>query len=94
MDDLAIGGNKVHTIDVLDITTENSSATIIADLTDFRQVPNDTFDCLLITQVLVLIKNLAKAVINLVRILKPGGVILCTQPSITRISLFPGEGEN
>jgi hypothetical protein len=31
---------------------------------------------------------------NLVRILKPGGVILCTQPSITRVSSFSGEREN
>lgn len=88
------GGKRVAKIDVLDINPENSRATIVADLTNALDIPNDTFDCIVITQVLQYIKDLQRALDTLVRITKPGGVILCTQPSITRIASVSGEREN
>ena len=88
------GGKRIDKIDVLDVNAENSRATIAADLTNAPDIPNDTFDCIIITQVLTYIKDLQRAVDTLVRITKPGGFILCTQPSITRIASFPGEREN
>jgi len=88
------GGKRVAKIDVIDINAENSRATIVADLMNAPAIPNDTFDCIVITQVLQYIKDLQKALDTLVRITKPGGVMLCPQPAITRIASDSFEREN
>ena len=49
-------------------------------------IPSDTFDCILCTQVLLLVYNLQAAVRTLYRILRPGGVVLVTAPGIQKIS--------
>ena len=80
------GGAKVSKIDVLHLTPDNPHATIIADLSDGAQIPSDTFDCVICTQVFLLIFDLHAAVETLYRILKPGGVVLVTSPGIQKIS--------
>ncbi len=74
------GGKRVSKIDVLDVSAENSRATIVADLTNAPNISNDTFDCIIITQVLAYIKDLQRAVDTLVRITKPGGFICAHNP--------------
>lgn len=81
-------------VDVLDINPNNRAATIVADLTNAPEVPSDMFDCVVVTQVLVLIADLRAAVETLIRITKPGGVILATQPAISRVSSLAGEYDN
>jgi SAM-dependent methyltransferase len=88
------GGAAVNRIDVLDIDAHNIAATIIADLSDAAHVSSDTFDCIVLTQVLAYISDLRAAVETLVRITKPGGVILSTQPAISRVSPVPGEQDH
>ena len=83
---LKFGGAKVTQSDVLNLTTDNPHATIVADLSDGAQIPSATFDCILCTQVLLLVYNLPAAVRTLYRILKPGGVVLVTAPGIQKIS--------
>lgn len=80
------GGAKVSKIDVLHLTPDNPHATIIADLRDGAQIPSNTFDCVICTQVFLLIFDLHAAVRTLYRILKPGGVVLMTSPGIQKIS--------
>ena len=83
------GGAQVNQIDVLHLTAGNPHATIVADLADLadgEQIPSDTFDCILCTQVLLLIHDLHAAIRTLYRILKPGGVVLVTAPGIQKIS--------
>jgi SAM-dependent methyltransferase len=80
------GGAKVTRVDVLDLGVENPNATIIADLNHGVQIPSDTFDCILCTQVLLLVYDLRAAIGTLYRILKPGGVLLLTSPGIQQIS--------
>ena len=60
-------------------------ATIVADLTCADQIPSDTFDCIILTQALLLIYDLRAAIKTIYRILKPGGVVLVTIPGITQI---------
>ncbi len=79
------GGARVNRIDVLNLTA-NPHATIVADLSDGAQIPSDCFDCILCTQVLLLIYDLHAAVRTLHRILKPGGVLLVTVPGVQKIS--------
>jgi SAM-dependent methyltransferase len=80
------GGTKVTRVDVLHLTSGNPNATIIADLSNCSEVPSDAFDCIICTQVLLLVFDLRNAIQALYRILKPGGVLLLTSPGIQKIS--------
>ena len=61
-------------------------ATIVADLADADVIPDDTFDCLIITQVLLLVEDITAALRTCRRILVPGGVLLATTPGISRLA--------
>jgi len=78
-------GTKVQRADVVDIDPANAAATIIADLGAADVIPTDTFDCLIITQTLHLLCDVRPAIGHLHRILRRGGVLLVTVPSITKI---------
>lgn len=80
------GNGRVNTTDVWDVNSENNMATIVADLSCASHVPSNTFDCFILTQVLVLIQNVEEAVRELYRVIKPGGVALITVPGISQIS--------
>jgi glycosyltransferase involved in cell wall biosynthesis/SAM-dependent methyltransferase len=79
------GGANVTRSDVLHPTTDNEKATIVADLTSADHVPGDTFDCIILTQVLPFILDVPAAVRTLHRILRPGGVVLASVPGISQI---------
>jgi SAM-dependent methyltransferase len=80
------GGDKVTKADLLHLTADNPHATIIADISDGNEIPSDTFDCIICTQVLLFVYDLRAAIRTLYRILKPGGVLLLTAPGIQKIS--------
>lgn len=90
---LRFGGDKVTKSDVLDILPKSDSVTIIADLMDAPSVPSDTFDCIILTQVLQYIQDVPKALATVCRILRPGGVALITVPGICQISSVPDEAK-
>lgn len=79
------GGNNISKIDILDIDKDNSKANIIADLANAENVPSDTYDCIILTQTLLLIYDVKAAIAHAHRILKPGGVLLVTVPGITQM---------
>jgi glycosyltransferase involved in cell wall biosynthesis len=79
------GGANVTQADVLHPVAGNPKATIVADLTCADQIPGDSFDCIVLTQVLPFIPDVAAAVRTLHRILRPGGVALVTVPGISQI---------
>ena len=79
-------GNDVEQSDVLDIDPNNPVATVIADLNDARQLAPNTYDCIILAQVLQLIFELDAAIETIERILRPGGVVLLTAPGISQIA--------
>ena len=79
------GGDKTSKIDVLHRTADNPKATIVADLACAKNVPSDTFDCIVCTQVLHCIFEVEAAVRTLFRALKPGGVVLVTDAGIQKL---------
>jgi glycosyltransferase involved in cell wall biosynthesis/SAM-dependent methyltransferase len=79
------GADHVLRADVLHPTADNPKATIVADLTSAEHIPSDTFDCIVLTQVLPFIPDVPAAVRTLHRILRPGGVVLATVPGISQI---------
>jgi SAM-dependent methyltransferase len=78
-------GTGIARQDVLHVSPENSHATIIGDLAQDDVLPASSFDCIVLTQTLHLIYDMPKAVEQLHRALKPGGVALVTVPGITSI---------
>jgi SAM-dependent methyltransferase len=79
------GSSKTTKVDVLHRTADNPQATIVADLIRGEEIPSDSFDCILCTQVLHQIFEVRAAVRTLYRILKPGGVLLATDAGIQKI---------
>ena len=84
------GRDRVTQADVLHYVEGNPKATIVADLTTAENIPDDTFDCIIITQTLQMIYDIQAAIHNLHRILKPGGVVLATSHGITRVARREG----
>ena len=82
------GGAAVVQSDVLHLTGDSPEATIVADLTDAPQIATDTFDCIILTQQLHFTFRMEAEVSELLRILKPGGSVLCTVPGISQISRY------
>ena len=79
-------GVGVESSDVLDIDSANPLVTIVADLAAADEVPSDAFDCFVLTQTLQYIYDLHSALGHVHRVLRPGGTVLCTVPTISRIA--------
>lgn len=80
------GGTRVAQADVIDIVEGNPHATIYADLTNPKSLPSDAFDCFILTQTLHVIYDISAVVRTAYQLLKPGGVLLCTIPCLSRVS--------
>jgi SAM-dependent methyltransferase len=83
-------GKQVAISDVLDIDPSNPNAAIIADLAAADKIPSDTYDCFILTQTLQYIYDLRSAIRHAHRILKPGGALLATVPTVSRINSGDG----
>lgn len=79
-------GGELTGVDVLDVDSKNPQATIVADLAAADGVPDETFDCFVLTQTLQYVFDVAAALRHARRILRPGGVLLATVPSVTRVT--------
>jgi SAM-dependent methyltransferase len=84
-------GSGVEQVDILMATEGNPQATIVGDLTNAPQIPDDSFDCAIVTQTLQFVYDTRSALATLHRVLAPGGVLLVTVPGLTKIS--PPEDE-
>lgn len=86
---LRFGVGKVDRVDVMDVV-ENPRATIRADIRNLDPIPDDSYDCLIVTQVLQYVNDLDAAVRAMKRVLKPGGTVLVTVPTMGK---FDGEDD-
>lgn len=77
------GGAGVTKLDILHIDDSNPKATIIADLTQPNEIPDNSFNCIICTHVLHMIFDFNKAITEIHRILKPGGILLVAVPHIS-----------
>jgi SAM-dependent methyltransferase len=84
-------GRGVERVDILMATEGNQEATIVGDLTSAPHVPDDSFDCAIVTQTMQFIYEVSSALGTLHRILAPGGVLLATVPGLTKISSIEDE---
>jgi hypothetical protein len=79
------GGSRVSRSDVLHVHHGNPRATIVGDLTDPAVLPQNAFDCIVLTQTLQLIYDVPLAITRIHGALAPGGVVLVTAPGISQI---------
>ena len=77
------GGPSVTKLDILHLDNSRPNVTIVADLTKSNDIPDNQFNCIICTHVLHIIFELEKAISELFRILKPGGVLLVAVPHIS-----------
>ena len=80
-------GSEVASADVLDVDPANPQATIVADLATADAVPANSYDCFILTQTLQFIYDTRAALGHASRILRPGGVLLATVPTVSRAIL-------
>jgi hypothetical protein len=87
---MRFGAGRVSASAVVDLDTSNPRANLIADLSEPASLPADTYDCIILTQTLQLLRHPGLCLENCYRGLQPGGVLLATAPSLTRVSpTFP-----
>ena len=82
------GADRVTRSDVLHATPGSRHATLIGDLATGQGIPDDTFDCIILTQTLHCIEDARAALAACRRALRPGGVLLATLPGISQISRY------
>jgi SAM-dependent methyltransferase len=81
-------GTGVTASHVLHATGESPDTTIVGDLATGEGVPEAAFDCIVLTQTLPFIYDIAGAVSTCRRALRPGGAVLATLPGISQISRY------
>ena len=82
---LGYGRDRPSRIDVLDLSTENPHATIVADLTKANDIPSESFDCIVCVHVLHLVYEADAFTRELHRLLAPGGTLLLAVPGTSMI---------
>ncbi len=87
---LIYGKNRIAQSDILDINLKNEKANIIDDLRNLQTISDNTYDTIILTQVLQFIDNVEAVISECYRILKPDGIILVTLPSISRADCASG----
>lgn len=79
------GGTAITQQDVLHVSPRATGATIIGDLAQTGVLPEAAFDCMVLTQTLHLIYDMRLALGEIVRALRPGGILLLTVPGISQM---------
>jgi SAM-dependent methyltransferase len=78
-------GKQVERSDVFNFSDVSPGVTIVGDLTREDDMPADAFDCIICTQTLLVLYDFRGAIRTMARGLKPGGVLLLTNPGISRL---------
>ncbi|HUS97697.1 MAG TPA: glycosyltransferase [Hyphomicrobiaceae bacterium] len=81
----AFGGDRVTTAEAFHRFAGHPGVTYVGDLSGEHNLPDNTFDCMILTQTLHLIFDMPAAIDTIWRALKPGGVTLITTPWISPI---------
>lgn len=82
------GGARVQRLDVLHVAERKAAVTLIGDLQTGEGLAPAAFDCVILTQTLQCLYDVAGALATVERILAPRGVALITVPGISKISRY------
>lgn len=78
-------GATLERVDVLDVDPGNDRATVVADLSDAAPIPDESFDCFVLTQTLQYVPRVGAAIGHSHRVLAPGGTLLATVPALSKV---------
>jgi GT2 family glycosyltransferase/SAM-dependent methyltransferase len=87
-------GSRIRSLAVVDVAEHNPEATLVADLSQPDALPEDRYDCFLLTQTIHIIYEVDEVVRNAHRALAPGGVLLATLPCVSRVDYESGLGSD
>lgn len=87
------GGDRVSASEVADIDPANPHVTLVADLDQPDALPADAYDCVILTQTLHLLRRPDRCVASCHAALRPGGTLLLTAPSVSRVSPTYPDGD-
>ncbi|MDG1173944.1 MAG: methyltransferase domain-containing protein [Opitutales bacterium] len=79
-------GNQGINLTILNV--EEKEGCIQGDLESGIGIPENSFDCIIMTQTLPFLFDLSSAISNIYKMLKPEGYVLATNPCISQISRF------
>jgi len=85
------GRQQVTRSEVLHVTSSNPVATIIGNFETGEGIPQERFDCVILTQTLPFIYDIKAAMANIYAALRRGGVLLATLCGISQISRYDME---
>ena len=88
---LQFGDDAVRHSDVLHATPGNPYATLVGDLCTGDAIPEEAYDCIILTQVIPFLWDVPAALGNVFKALKPGGTLLITAPGISQISRYDAD---
>lgn len=78
-------GHDISRQDILHVDPAHRGATIVGDVSRPGVLPAQAFDCIILTQTLHLIFDMAGAIRELRGALRPGGTLLITVPGISPV---------
>ncbi len=78
------GGGRVTKFDVLDINAENERANVLGDLQHLNMVPDESYECAIVTCTLQYLRDPRRGVCELHRIISSGGTLLVAVNCIAR----------
>ena len=84
-------GSGVTAEHVLDIDPDSPGATVVADLNEPSSLPTGAYDCFLLMQTLQLIRYPEVALATAWSSLRPGGTLLLTVPTASRVERAYGD---
>ncbi|HTW03409.1 MAG TPA: methyltransferase domain-containing protein [Streptosporangiaceae bacterium] len=82
----SFGAERVTTSTVVDIDGASAQVTLVADLNEAGALPGESFDCIILTEVLHLLKNPGTCLRSCYRALRTGGSVLITVPALKRLN--------
>jgi hypothetical protein len=82
------GGDRVTQSDVLHVIPGIPQTTLVGNLETGVGIPREAFDCMILTQVFLVIYDVKSAIANSYFGLKSGGVLLATFPGISKINRY------
>jgi SAM-dependent methyltransferase len=88
----SFGATRVTKSTVVDINRASPRSTLVADLNVDQALPEDRFDCIILTEVLHLLRSPDTCLRSCYQALREGGSALVTVPALKR--LMPNEPES
>ena len=81
-------GSGVTKTDILHAVEGNPNATVVGNLETGENIPENRYDCIILTQTLHVIYDYRSVIKNCHKALKENGVLLLTAPGISQISRY------